>query len=483
MLVENKKPIMFDRLDGGLVTLYPKHQLKSNQSPDARNFDVSVFGQFVTRKGYAKFTPSAKSGKTGDGTVSGLGAWATSTGTLVIAVGEGTTAQTITSAGAWNAAITNLTITVNTRVHFMMYNDKLMIGNQGGGPYKTTDFATGAALGGTPPANAIGGMVHRSRVWWFPANSSVATFSGLNAEEDYTSADNAGSITINKGDGMTINGMWSGGNFAIISKTAPSSGGTEGKLYLVNGSSTFDFSVQKIADFGATGLDAGQPFDLLVCLATNRGIYAIQGFGPTKISQNVKPTYDAITGPTSIAMGRYKTTIRASYSSTGGANDSQLIVDLERGVWGLNATKPFTRYTNHPDGRLLAGSTATNGPLVFIDDSGTNDNGGAIDCYWVTKADDAGMIAAPKWAQAVDLFAEDTGSYLWTVTHLIDGVAQSYSDTMNVHTEGPCKRLAHLNSGVRGKYHQIKIENNNADQPMKANAIMLWLELGQPGSL
>ncbi len=482
MLSENKKPVSFDRLDGGLVTLYPKHQLKTNQSPDCKNFDPTVYGQFKKRLGYAKFTSAAKGSPTGNGSVNGLFAGATSAGTAVVLAAEGTTLNVVT-AGTWGAVISGLTITVNTRVHLMMYNDKVLIGNAGGGPYVTSDFATGASLGGSPPANAIGGMVHRSRVWWFPANSSVATFSGLNAETDYTSADNAGSITINKGDGMAINGMWSGGNFAIISKIAPSSGGTEGKLYLVNGSSPFDFAVQKIADFGATGPDAGQPFDLLVVIATNRGIYAIQGFGPTKISQNIKPTYDAITGTSSIAVGRYKTTIRASYSSSAGQNDNQLIVDLERGVWGLNSTKPFSRYANHPDGRLLAGSTTSGGPLIYIDDSGTDDNGGAIDCYWVTKAEDAGMVAAPKWAQAVDLFAENTGNFSWTVTHLIDAVDTGYSDTMNVSTQGPVKRMIHLNSGKRGKLHQIKIRNNAATQPMTANTIMLWLELGQPGSV
>lgn len=611
---ENKKPVKFSNLDGGLFTLYSANNLKENQSPDCQNFDVSDYGQFVTRKGYAKFTPSAKGSPTGTGinglfaaaqsssytdkawqfkavgsvfvdvttafntggtcspfpataavgdifyvglvskfakltlniTTPGVGgaltweywngsSWATLvglvdgssqlTGSGVVTVvwsiqsnwattavnsstlywvrarctthyttapilgtsslspgrthvlaAEGSTVQDITD-GTWATAITGLTISLNTRVHMMMYNNKYLIANQGGGPWKTLDGVSAASLGGSPPSAAVGGMVHRSRVWWFPDNSSTATFSGLNSEEDYTSADNAGSIVINNGDGMILNCMASGGLFAVISKIAPSSGNTDGKMYILTGSSTFDFAIQKIADMGALGPDCMIGYDNLVVAATNRGVYAFQIQIPTKLSQNIKPTFDAIASQTALALGKYKTTIRLSYASSS-TNDTQLIMDVERGVWGRNSTKPFSRYANHPNGTLLAGSVSS--ALVYTDDSGTSDDGGAIDCYFLTKMEDFGVTASPKHLAEIDIHSDNTGNFAWTVTHLIDGVDTGYSDTFNPSTEGIVKRM-NRTLNKRGKFHQIKIRNNQASQPMAANSITVWAEVFNPG--
>jgi hypothetical protein len=608
---ENKKAVKFDKLDGGINTLYPPHQLPPHQSGDAKNFDVSNFGSLKTRKGYSRFTASAKGSPTGTG-ISGLfagsqynvgalkvwqvtaaavfmditsafnqagaaslfpagaalndycaigfattfaaigitlttlgvggtlaweywngsawtaltttdstsgltatgtvtftppGSWASTTlngtaafyirarvtvhfGTVPIAsrgyilstkglvvASEGTTIHDI-SAGTWGSPLSGATPTLNSRVHFMLYNNLLLIGNKAGGPWKTVDVVTAVALGGSPPANSIGGMIHRSRVWWFQDNSSAVTFSALNSEEDYVSADNAGSIVINNGDGMIVNCVASGGLFAAISKISPSSGGTEGKLYIVTGSSTFDFAVQKMADFGVQGPDCMVSYDNMIVAATNRGVYVIQQTVPTKLSQNIKPSYDAIVGQATLAMGKWRTTIRLSYSSSAGANDSQFALDLERGVWGLNATKPFSRYAGHPDGRLLAGSNAS--AIVYVDESGTNDDSAAINMYWVTKLEDFGISASPAHLAEIDLHADNTGNWAITVTHLINGTDTGYSDTMNVSTEGPVKRMKRTKN-KRGKLHQIKVAANLADKPVTIHSITVWGEIFNPG--
>ncbi len=613
---ENRKPVRFDQLDGGLVTLYPAHLLKPNQSPDCQNSDVTAYGQFKTRPGYAKFTPSAKGSPTGTGisglfaaaqsasyadkawqfnssgsvytdvttafntggscspfpataavgdifyvgliskfatltlnvttpgvagvstweywngsawtaltglfdnttgmTVSGFHTvtwaipsnWATTTvnavaslywvraritthyttapvlgtGTLSpgrtrVLAAEGSTVQDITD-GTWHTPITGLSISLNTRVHMMMYNNKFLIGNQGGGPWKTQDGASATTLGGSPPSGAVIGMIHRSRVWWAPDNSSTATFSGLNSEEDYVSSDNAGSVVINNGDGMILNGMASGGLFAVFSKIAPSSGNTDGKMYILTGSSTFDFAVQKISDVGAQGPDCMIGYDNFVVAATNRGVYAFQIQIPTKLSQNIKPTYDAIVGQTAMAMGKLKTTIRLSYASSS-TNDTQLVMDMERGIWGKNATKPYSRYASHPNGTLLAGSVSQ--AVVYTDDSGTSDDGGAIDCYFTTKKESFDLEMSPKHCSQIDIHSDNTGNYAWTVTHIIDGTATTYSDTFNVSTEGPVKRMARTQN-KRGKFHQVKVRNNQASQPMALNSITIWGEIFNPGT-
>jgi len=452
---DNKVSVNLGRLDGGLVTRLPAHMIDANQSPSCQNIDPSEHGALKKRKGYIKFTSAAKVTPTGT-FVSGLYAAATSGGTAYVLAAEGTVLHDIT-AGNWSTTVSGVTITVDTMVRMRMFNDKFIICNQGGGPFKWTGSGAAASLGGTPPANARNVEVHRARVW-LAANTSVLSFSALSNEEDYTTADNAGSITINKGDGMVINGIISGGDFLIVSKTAPSSGGKEGKLYVITGSSVFDFSVKKVADVGAVGQEGMVAYDNFVAVATERGVVAIRGREPFKLSEPVDVTYVTIPNKGTIAAGRYKTTLRFAYPATGSQNNRVLNLDVERGVWSNDTGKTARIYANHPDGRLLFGTSGTS-ILVWEDENGTNDDGSNISMIWDTPDLDFGEWAAPKRLQATDIHAENTGATL-TLEHLIDGTLQSYSQTMATATEGPVKRMP-LHQNIRGKFHRLRISNNS----------------------
>lgn len=446
------------RLDGGLVTRIPAHALQSHQSPDAQNFDPSEVGACKKRKGFIKFTSPAKVTPTGT-FVSGLCAAATSGGTAYVLATEGTALHNITG-GTWGTTISGATITVDTMVRMFMFNDIFVICNAGGGPYKWTGSGAAASLGGSPPANATGGGVHRSRVFLYKG-TSVLSFSALSDPEDYTSTDNAGSITINKGDGFVVNGFMSGGDFAVVSKIAPSSGGKEGALYALFGSSPFDFNVKKIASVGAFGQEAMVQYDNMVFVATNRGIFGINGRNWARIDDPIFPTYDAITTKSTVALGRYGKTLRMAYTNPGSStNDREFIYDVERGVWGKNTGKTNRIYANHPDGRILMGTSGTS-ILVWEDENGSNDDGAAIDFYWKTPEIQQGHPYTAKRLHAAHFEVSNNITTTLSLDQITDGSSLSWGQTMSTSTDFPSKRFA--GKATAGKGHQLKIADNSTN--------------------
>ena len=320
--------------------------------------------------------------------------------------------------------------------------------------------------------------IHKSRAWIY-TNTSQIWFSALNDEADWTSADNAGSITINKGDGNIINGFFSGGDFAIISKVSPSSDGKEGALYALFGSSPFDFEVRKIADVAATGQEGMTSYDNFVAVCTERGIFGIQGRNVFKINDNVSPDYEDTAGEkVTTAIGRHKTTLKVFFPTTGIANNRELIYDVERGVWGFNTGKTTRVIANHPDGRFLMGTSGSS-ILVWVDDTGTNDDGSAINFYWQTLDMDWGSPGTVKRISSTHLHAKNTGSYNITVDSYNDGTAASEAQTMAVDSEGPVKKFKHRDK--RGHFHAVRLTNNTADQPITIYGATMYCEMYEPG--
>lgn len=475
MPLDDFKLFKAEKLDGGLVTRVPAHSLLSHQSPDAQNFDPSEVGACKKRKGYVKFTSAAKVTPTGT-FVSGLTAAATSAGTVYVLASEGTALHDIT-AGNWATTISGATITVDTLVRMFMFNDLFIICNQGGGPYKWNNTGNAAALGGSPPANARGGGVHRSRAFLYTGTSSVLSFSALSDPEDWTTADNAGSITINKGDGYVVNGFMSGGDFALVSKIAPSSGGKEGALYALFGSSPFDFNVKRISSVGAWGQEAMLQYDNMVFIATNRGVYAINGRNWARIDDPVFPTYDAIPNKGTIALGREGKKLRVSYPASGSANNRELIYDIERGVWGLNTGKTNRLYANHPDGRLLMGTSGTS-ILVWEDENGTSDDSAAINFYWKTPEFNFGNSAYNRRLYSAHFQVSNSNTATLTLDHLVNGSSQSWGQTMSTSTDFPVKRFA--TKSTPGKLHQLSITDNSTSGQTKLFGITAYSQQDQP---
>jgi len=466
--------------DGGLVTRYPAHMLLENQSPDAQNFDPTEVGANKKRKGYIKFTSSSQSGNF----CSGLFFATTSAGTTKGLASVNTTLYDVT-AGNWSTTISGVTITADTMVDIKMFKDLFIICNQGGGPFKWTGSGAAASLGGSPPANAKYACVHKGRLWLAgpgydytaaAADESRINGSGLGDPEVWdttTNPDNALSISLNKGDGYVVNGMCSGGDFMVVSKISNVSGSLEGALYAVFGSSGFDIVTKKILSFPALSHTAMLNYDNFVIVATPKGIFSINGRSVARLDDPIWPTYDAIPSKGTIAIGRYKKTVRVAYPASGTTNNRELILDIERGVWGLNTGKAIRLYANHPDGRLIVGK-AGSGVLLWEEENGTNDDGSAINWYWETPDIDAGEPNYQKRMHSLFVHAKNTGSYSISVEQYGDGTARSLGGTMNVSTEGPVKRFEA--DPTPANYHRIRITNNAADQDVTLYRVESYLE-------
>lgn len=399
------------------------------------------------------------------------------TGINFVLAAEGTTVQDI-SDGTWNTALTGATITVDTPVRMFIFNDLYVIMNQGGGPYKWTGFTSVSALGGSPPSNARGGNVHRSRAFMY-ANSSVLSYSALSDPEDWTSVDNAGSITINKGDGFVINGFISGGDFALISKISPSSGSKEGALYALFGSSPFDFNIKRIASIGAWGQEAMIQYDNMTFISTARGIYGVNGRNFARIDDPISPTYDAIPSKGTVAMGRYGKTIRVSYPASGTANNREFIYDIERGVWGLNTGKTNRCYTNHPDGRILMGTSGSS-ILVWEDESGSSDDSAAINFVWKTPEFVFGNVQMERRLHEAHFHVSNAVTATLTLEQYTNGSAQTWGETMSTSTDFPVKRC--MAKGTLGALHQISITDNSTSGQTKIYGVSAYTqEFPAPG--
>ena len=475
MLEEGKTLWRSGLMDGGLVTLIPAHKIPAKCSPNAANFDVTAVGMLRKRLGYERFTGSAKTTPTGT-KVSGLYA-TTLSSTVYVLAAEGTVLHNIT-AGDWNTTIGGVTITTDTYVCMKTFNNLVLIVNPGGGPYKWTGSGNATALGGSPPANAIGVEIHRNRAWMWNGTSTLY-WSALGNPEDWTSADNAGSMTINTGDGGVINGMVSCGDFALISKATPASGGTEGALYILYGSSPFDFMVHRVANVAAVSPYAMISYDDWGIVPTSRGIYGIQGRRMFKLSEAIQPTYDAISDKSTLATGRYKNTVRFSHkgAESSSYNDRELILNVERGVWGYNH-KTISLYTNHPNGNLLIGSS-TPTILVWTDETGNSDDGSAINFYWETPDLVFDIPEAGKRLSTSHLHCQNTGDHTITLTHSINGTDTGYYETMNVQSEGPVKRFTHLNK--TGKIHRLRLTNNTSTDRVVIYDLEVFAQVFEPG--
>jgi hypothetical protein len=240
--------------------------------------------------------------------------------------------------------------TTGTRWYFAVYNDKLIFCNRADAPRKTTDAATSAVLGGTPPAKGGPVVVHSNRVFFADASAglkSTIAWSALNSEEDYTTALNAGSAVINQNDGSDIVDLVPSINELIIFKG--------GRPYRLQGTSPSTYSITNVVPTtGSKGAVStkGNVFAINdVWFLANNGILNLRtvlNFGDLKASyasDRIAPYWEAGSGVTlglqnlANAVMVYDSQNNRIYcaASTGATtkNDIVLVIDLHTNGWSV----------------------------------------------------------------------------------------------------------------------------------------------------
>lgn len=240
--------------------------------------------------------------------------------------------------------------TIDTRWFFTTYNDKLIFCNRADAPRKTTDAVTSSVLGGTPPAKGGPVAVHSNRVFFLDGTAgqkSTLTWSALNQEEDYTTANNAGSAQINPNDGSDLIDLVPSINELILFKG--------NRPYRLQGTSPSTYSVTNIVPTtGSKGAVSNQANVFAindVWFLANNGILNLRtvlNFGDLKASyasDRIAPYWEVGSEFTlslqnlQNAVMTYDSQNNRIYcgvsSQTSNDNDTILCIDLHTNGWSV----------------------------------------------------------------------------------------------------------------------------------------------------
>jgi hypothetical protein len=273
-----------------------------------------------------------------------------SDGTKFVAFGtdDGNVYKLVPATGATSTFHTGATN--STRWYFAVYNDKLIFCNRADAPRKTTDGATSAVLGGSPPAAGGPVAVHSNRVFFFDATAtkkSDLTWSALNNEEDYTTANNAGSVTISANDGSDLVTMVPSINELVLFKG--------NRPYRLQGTSPSTYSITNVVPTtGSKGAISTQGAVFAVndvWFAANNGLLNLRtvlNFGDLKasyasdrISPYWEPDSDTTLGLQHLANSvlcydaQYNRMYYAVSSGASPGNDIVLVHDLRTNGWSV----------------------------------------------------------------------------------------------------------------------------------------------------
>lgn len=235
--------------------------------------------------------------------------------------------------------------TAGTKWWFESYNDKCLIGNRADAPRKF-DGTTVGLLGGSPPNK--GGPMRRNgnRIFWLDGvNKSRLTWSALNNEEDYTTADDAGSFDVSLNDGSDCMDLIPSINELVILKGA--------RPYRLQGTSPSTFTLPNLVpSTGSVGAASNQATFFAVndiYFAAVNGLAKLQPvviFGDLQqsfVSTNVKPYFEPGSGYTislqnlAACVAIYDTQWNRAYLAVDtdgdGKNDTVLVYDLITKGW------------------------------------------------------------------------------------------------------------------------------------------------------
>lgn len=445
---------------GGLVTDAPAHALDGTQSPDAENFDPGANNRLKKRAGWAAFA-AAKGSPTGT-VINGFWVGIFEDGTAQLLAKEGTVVADITG-GSWGSNISGYTPADGDKVYFSMFNNVVIATSSAYvAPKKKAKTGAFSALGGSPPSAAYS-CTHRRRLWLAKtsADPSRVYCSNIDNAEDWSTADAVTDFYLDKGDGQVINGMVSNGELLYISKIAGAN--TEGSLFAVAGDTPTGargFAIKKLCTWGAVSQWAMVSIDKYIAIASQDGIFLINGLEWTNIAAPIMASYQALTAAQKlkIVLGRKGRQLFVSYPASGSVNTKTWVFDLDARIWS-RYTYTAGIWATHPDGSLYGAAPST---TIKVDkfDTGLTDNSAAIAMYWETPNLDFGeWFADKKWFQAF-LFTSSAGN-TWTLDHYIDDVDQNDNQTFVSASGTIIKRVVGKGTEKFGRLFRFNIAESS----------------------
>ncbi len=300
-------------------------------------------------------------------------------------------------------------------------------------------------------------------------------------------------IDIGKGDGSGINGL------AVLLDTLYIF--KENAIYRLSGTNRDDFVLSRmVTDVGCTSGHSIQVINNKIIFQAKDGIYIYDGgINIRKISSKIDATVDDLVATRNqfSVSGNFKRLTQYWLSVTSGSGTKHnliLVYDYFNDAWtkytGIDANAMTTLNDNDDVEQLFTGSAATQS--VYKQDSGTSDDGGAIDAFYTTKwYRFPEIIQSDKVLRLIRVFVEDSGNWNLTVEAKQDFAVSTFSDILNLDSGGAkwgagiwgtsvwggtSVIVGRFNVGLRKNFFQLTFSNPNADEPFKILGFELFVE-------
>ena len=482
---------------GGLNDAFSPIAIDDGEASDLQNIVFTVSGSFKKRSGFSEvndlrsgITTGIKYIKFSDGTEYLAGVFDNDKIYKMDygASGPDGTWDDITGACSFAVGQNNLAV-------FAAGQDTLIIedGLNTTAPFAWTGAGNAADLAGSPP-NATVVAFHKNMAFAAGSNTYPSTlyFSDLGDIENWTTG-LAGNVGVETNDGSIIRALIPGFDALYIFK--------DYSIFRLTGSDKDSFHLQKmVSGVGVTSPHAVSLIGNQFFLTTGQGnVYIYDGaVGLTKISSKIAGTLK-----TDISYSRYAYANALTYdddyylavsTSSSGENDLVLMFDTFNMAW--------TKFTGLGVNAWTVGDDGAGRDKIFFGDyhgtsckypQGDNDNGSAIDAYYITKQFDYPELGPSKdWKVLKVYVAEESTSYDLTVTALKD-FATTGTDTsvdLNAGTGGAYGTAVYgtdvyggetiiterIETNLDGTFYQVKFRNANADEPFEVYGFQNYVE-------
>jgi len=421
---EQLGPVLARRLTGGRITGVPEHIVGLEESPDCVNIDPSSYRGAATRSGRTQHLSNNGSTAT---SVNGIAHWTKNDNTtfILFAASNNVFVSSITT---WASSF--LGATIGGAARFAPLNNILVMVGQliepASPPQKTSDGITWANLGGSPPSTAYYIAQYKSKLFLAgdPGNPQKISFCVSNNPEDWTTANNAGSITIDTGGGDKIRGLLSTRNGLVIF--------FRHAVHVLFGDSTFNYWVAPVSKKGATSESGFAVAGEIAFFASDDGIYSIRGAEVSLVSIKVQKDYADISDKSKVTLAVKND--KLFVFAWGESSPFALVLDYRKGVWSRYSDQPFKSVTPSQQNDVYGGTSGSTLQVWKLED-GTADGASAIAARWVTPDMDFDRWDAMKTLSRYQVHA-NPGLPTTTVTFLADGASIASTHVLTFTTTG-----------------------------------------------
>jgi hypothetical protein len=399
--------------------------------------------------------------------------------------------------GTWDDITGGLSFNIgkNNLSSFAIGEDTLIIedGLSSTPPYKWTGgVTTCAALGDAPNASVVAFHANMAFAAGNNTNPSTLYFSDVGDITDWSTG-LSGNVSIDTNDGSIIRAIVPGFDALYVFK--------DNSIWRLTGTDKDTFQIQRMVQgVGVTSPQAVTVLNNQFFFITGQGsVYLYDGaIGLKKLSTKISGTLK-----TNISFSRYSYASTLTYdddfylsvsTTSSDTNDLILVFDTFSLSWTKFSGMNINAMTVADDGTgrdkiFFEGYT---GSLCKYPD-GDDDNGAAIDAYYITKQFNYPELGASKdWKLLKVYFAEESTAYNLDVTVLKDfeTTGTTYSVSLNAATGGTYGTAVYgvdvyggetiitnrIETNLSGDFYKVKFANDNIDEPFEVYGYQMYVE-------